>query len=217
MRIFSFIIALSMIFRQMPKSEVLILVNKEHPCSKIYIENVENSLCPVLHTRRDGRPTQMLRKEAATALDALLAEADKAGFDITVTSGYRSASYQERIYSLRYSKYIGNGDSASVAAAKTERYIAPPYCSEHHTGLAVDMHSLSNAEKSFADTPEYAWLCKHAPLYGFILRYPKGKESITGYAFEPWHFRYVGLYAKEITEKGLTLEEYIMSKNDDKF
>ena len=189
--------------------DALVLVNKTHPCTEEYEASVLESLEPVLHTRADGRPTQYLQKEAAYALDALLYAADEAGYDITVTSAYRSREFQRQIYDFRREWYVSKGFDDDNAERLTEKYVAPPGCSEHHTGLCVDMHSLSSAETSFADTDEFLWLSQNAPKYGFILRYPKGKEDITGYAFEPWHFRYVGAAAKFITENGLTLEEYL--------
>ena len=90
-------------------------------------------------------------------------------------------------------------------------WVAPPGNSEHHTGLALDFVSNESTElnKSFADTKAAKWLLENAESYGFILRYPEGKEDITGYMYEPWHIRYVGVdIAKEITEAGITFEEY---------
>ena len=85
-------------------------------------------------------------------------------------------------------------------------YSAKPGYSEHQTGLAFDINSIRD---SFADTKEGLWLAKNAHIYGFILRYPKGKESITGYKYEPWHYRYVGVsVAQYIFENQITFEEY---------
>ena len=194
------------------ENKYLVLVNKDNPFPIEEEMKIEKELEPVLHTRKDGRPTQYMQREAALALDALLYAADDAGFNITVTSAYRSREYQQKIYDLRLDGYISAGADSEKAQRLTERYVAPPGHSEHHTGLAVDMHSIHSAETSFADTPEFAWLCENAPKYGFILRYPKGKEEITGYAFEPWHFRYVGACAAEITRCGLTLEEFLKAR-----
>jgi len=196
------------------KSDRLILVNKQHPCSAEYEAYAKENLAPVFHTRADGRPAQYLQKDAACALDALLYSAEKAGYDISVTSAYRSREYQAEIFNTRRAMHVSAGKDNDEAVRLTERYVALPGYSEHHTGLAVDMHSMTSAEVSFADTEEFRWLCENAPKYGFILRYPKGKEDITGYAFEPWHFRYVGQCAVEIANSGLTLEEYLtLQKN----
>lgn len=206
-------LALVMLLSLVPSGEkYLVLVNKDNPFPVESEKAVIGELAPIFHTRRDGREMQYMQKDAATSLDALLAAADEAGYTITVTSAYRSREYQAKIYGIRREKYIAAGYDADAAAAMTERYIAPPGYSEHHTGLAVDMHSMASAETSFADTDEYKWLIAHAAEYGFILRYPRGKEDVTGYAFEPWHFRYVGACASKIMENGLTLEEFSKEK-----
>jgi len=192
-----------------PADKYALLVNKDHRISPEYESQVISELEPIYHTRRDGRSVQYLQKDAARALDALLFDADNAGYNITVTSGYRSEKYQKEIYDLRRSYYISKGKSESEATRLTEKYVAPPGFSEHHTGLAVDMHTLPSAEVSFSETEEFLWLCENAANYGFILRYPRGKEDVTGYGFEPWHFRFVGDAAKKIAESGLTLEEYL--------
>lgn len=196
------------------KPDPLVLVNKNNICTPEYEAAAIDALEPVLHTRADGRPMQYLQKEAAYALDQLLFAAEKAGYNITVTSAYRSRKTQTRIYDFRRERYVSKGIDEENASRMTERYVAPPGYSEHHTGLAVDMHSMASAEVSFADTDEFRWLCENAPKYGFILRYPRGKENITGYAFEPWHFRYVGDAAKYITENGQTLEEYLEDRTE---
>ncbi len=113
---------------------------------------------------------------------------------------------------------LASGLSEEEARTKTEGYIALPHASEHTTGLAVDITSnaLANQEGNsgllpdLENYPEGLWLKENAPKFGFVLRYPKEKEAITGINFEPWHFRYVGIEnAMYMTEKNLTLEEYI--------
>ena len=148
-----------------------------------------------------------------------LMEAGKAaGMDFTMVSGYRSIEQQQTNYDVNYQNYLASGLSEEEARTKTEEYIALPNASEHITGLAVDITStaLANQEGNsglFPDLenyPEGLWLKENAPKFGFILRYPKAKEAITGINFEPWHFRYVGIEnAMYMTEKNLTLEEYI--------
>ena len=148
-----------------------------------------------------------------------LMEAGKAaGMDFTMISGYRSIEQQQTNYDVNYQNYLASGLSEEEARTKTEEYIALPNASEHITGLAVDITStaLANQEGNsglFPDLenyPEGLWLKENAPKFGFVLRYPKEKEAITGINFEPWHFRYVGIEnAMYMTEKNLTLEEYI--------
>ena len=148
-----------------------------------------------------------------------LMEAGKAaGMDFMMISGYRSIEQQQTNYDVNYQNYLASGLSEEEARTKTEEYIALPNASEHITGLAVDITStaLANQEGNsglFPDLenyPEGLWLKENAPKFGFILRYPKAKEAITGINFEPWHFRYVGIEnAMYMTEKNLTLEEYI--------
>ena len=148
-----------------------------------------------------------------------LMEAGKAaGMDFTMVSGYRSIEQQQTNYDVNYQNYLASGLSEEEARTKTEEYIALPNASEHITGLAVDITStaLANQEGNsglFPDLenyPEGLWLKENAPKFGFVLRYPKEKEAITGINFEPWHFRYVGIEnAMYMTENNLTLEEYI--------
>ena len=148
-----------------------------------------------------------------------LMEAGKAaGMDFTMVSGYRSIEQQQTNYDVNYQNYLASGLSEEEARTKTEEYIALPNASEHITGLAVDITStaLANQEGNsglFPDLenyPEGLWLKENAHKFGFVLRYPKEKEAITGINFEPWHFRYVGIEnAMYMTENNLTLEEYI--------
>ena len=148
-----------------------------------------------------------------------LMEAGKAaGMDFTMVSGYRSIEQQQTNYDVNYQNFLASGLSEEEARTKTEGYIALPHASEHTTGLAVDITStaLANQEGNsgllpdLENYPEGLWLKENAPKFGFILRYPKEKEAITGINFEPWHFRYVGIEnAMYMTENNLTLEEYI--------
>ena len=148
-----------------------------------------------------------------------LMEAGKAaGMDLTMVSGYRSIEQQQANYDVNYQNFLASGLSEEEARTKTEEYIALPHASEHTTGLAVDITStaLANQEGNsgllpdLENYPEGLWLKENAPKFGFVLRYPKEKEAITGINFEPWHFRYVGIEnAMYMTENNLTLEEYI--------
>jgi D-alanyl-D-alanine carboxypeptidase len=130
------------------------------------------------------------------------------GIEIKMTTAYRSYDFQE----ILYNNYVSQS-----GAEEADRFSAKPGQSEHQTGLAVDVSSSSvgyELTDAFGDTSEGKWLAQHAHEYGFILRYPDGKEAITGYMYEPWHLRYVGLFvANEIYQKGFTLEEYILENN----
>jgi hypothetical protein len=139
-----------------------------------------------------------LRKEAALALDNLKDAARDAGISMPVASAYRSYALQETLYN-DYVKKDGK--------AKADTYSARPGYSEHQTGLAVDFSPIDDA---FKDSSQYEWLVKNAHRFGFVLRYPEGKDSVTGYTFEPWHWRYIGVEAAtDMYTKGeSTLEQY---------
>lgn len=136
--------------------------------------------------------------EAKAALDKMFAAAKaEQNLKMWVCSGFRSYTVQKSLYN----SYVRR-DGAKAA----DRYSARPGYSEHQTGLAFD---INYADYRFKNTSEAKWLAANAYKYGFILRYPEGKESITGYMYEPWHYRYVGVEsAKKIFDSGLTLEEY---------
>ncbi|MBQ7860248.1 MAG: M15 family metallopeptidase, partial [Faecalibacterium sp.] len=109
-------------------------------------------------------------------------------------------------------KWKNTGLDEAAATEKAKTVVTPPGCSEHNCGLAADINSPEYypLEEPFKNTKAYAWLCAHAEEYGFILRYPKDKEDITGIIYEPWHWRYVGVEnAKAINASGLCLEEYV--------
>jgi len=145
-----------------------------------------------------------MRKEAAEALKELFAAAEEDGIHLAGVSAYRSHAYQKALFES-YVKRDGY--------EKARTYSALPGTSEHETGLAIDVSGSDGkcaAEDCFAGTPEAEWLEDNAHRFGFIIRYPKGKESITGYQYEPWHLRYVGKEAAEdIAKQGITLEEYL--------
>jgi D-alanyl-D-alanine carboxypeptidase len=189
----------------------LTLVNKENPCGTDYVPE-DLSVIPAELTLY-GKEVQM-EPAAALAAEALIRELHAAGFeDIRITSGYRSYEYQQ----ILFNTYLGNEMkkhpdwTLEQCSAEVLTYSALPGESEHQTGLCVDLISIENVvlDETFAQHPAYAWLVDHAHFFGFILRYPEGKEGITGYSYEPWHFRFVGLEtAAKIHKKGLTLEEF---------
>lgn len=123
-----------------------------------------------------------------------------------VREGYRTAEEQQEILDDKIQSYINQGYSQVKAERTAKEWVALPGTSEHQLGIAVDI----NADKSKCSNEEvYAWLAENAYKYGFILRYPMGKQEITGTSYEPWHYRYVGIEAAyEINERGICLEEY---------
>lgn len=173
----------------------LILVNQSCP-----LQGAQGrQLVPV----STGHPELLLRREAAAALQAALRALSAQG-QIVPVSGYRSRAEQARLYvdSLRE-----NGE------AFTRQFVALPDCSEHQTGLAIDLGLQAESIDFLCPDFPYDGICQRfrqaAPHFGFIQRYPAGKESVTGIAHEPWHFRYVGLpHALLMAQQELTLEEY---------
>lgn len=123
-----------------------------------------------------------------------------------VREGYRTAEEQQNILDDKIQAYINEGYSKARAEKAAKEWVALPGTSEHQLGIAVDI----NADKSKCSNDEvYVWLAENAYKYGFILRYPQGKQEITGTSYEPWHYRYVGVEAAlEIYERGICLEEY---------
>lgn len=139
-----------------------------------------------------------VNKEALAALNKMIAAAKKDKIKLTVISDYRSYESQKN----KYESYVKESGKKEA-----DRFSARPGHSEHQTGLAFDLNSL---KESFAETKEGKWIAAHCSDYGFIVRYPKGKENITGYMYEPWHIRYLGVEtAKAVYDSGLTLEEYL--------
>lgn len=146
---------------------------------------------------------RQLRKEAAGALEEMFIAAENDSTPLAGVSAYRSHTTQKSLFE-RYVKRDG--------LEKARTYSAFPGTSEHETGLAIDISGSEGkcaAADCFAGTKEALWLEEHAHEFGFIIRYLKGKEAITGYQYEPWHLRYVGTeLAAELKESGETLEEY---------
>ena len=143
-------------------------------------------------------PTGALNPNALAQFNKLSQDAAKLGLSIKCSSGYRSFYDQERIY---------NNYVAIDGIVKADTYSARPGHSEHQSGLAIDVNSI---DYTFLNTPECDWLAKNAHKYGFIIRYPLGKEAYTGYSYEPWHIRYLGVdTATAVYNSGLSLEEYL--------
>ncbi len=188
------------------KEYFLALVNKNNPTPG-YEYEPENII-----EINDPNKTYWLDSTAAKAVEAMLMEMQAAGFtDIYVTSGYRSYNYQSILYENYVNSEMKNGLSREEAEQKASTYSALPGTSEHHTGLAIDLMQLGGTlDESFADLEVYDWLLANAWKFGFILRYTEDKVDVTGYVFEPWHWRFVGRdTALEILRSGEALEEYL--------
>lgn len=190
--------------------DVTVLVNKKNMLDSSYVplkmyvvdENEGN-----FHQFKDASLKPMLRSDIKEYVDKLINDAQGLGLPIIVDSGYRSYNYQQVVLDALIKE---KGDEAF-------KLVALPGASEHQTGLAIDFAYYENGiynDEVKENDKEAIWLKNNAWKYGFILRYPKGKENVTGYNFEPWHFRFVGLkLAKYLFKNDLTLEEYYKNSN----
>ncbi len=151
-----------------------------------------------------GGDRNKLRDIAADALDDMVKAAAESSCDIQSVSAYRSIAYQKDLFN-----YYAQRDGVE----KANKYSSKPGYSEHHTGLCVDLSSPSmgfGLDQSYGDTPEGKWLEENAAEYGFVIRYPKDKENITGYTYEPWHLRYLGIpLARYLKQNNLCYEEFL--------
>ena len=166
-------------------------------------------------TKECGSQTAVNKTLQTPACDAFL-EMQKAaaadGVTVWMQSGYRSVSYQKKLYDNKTQYYRNKGLSEAAAREKAAAIVNPPGCSEHNCGLAADLNSPEHTglDEGFENTTAFRWLCEHAVEYGFILRYPKGAEDKTEITYEPWHWRYVGREnAAKISASGLCFEDYI--------
>lgn len=163
-------------------------INKYHLLNKDF---KANDIVKVSSTY--GYEGNSLNKEAYDAFKKLANDAKKEGHTIVILSSYRTYEYQEKLW---------NKD-------KDDDYVARPGASEHVTGLAMDVSDFNDKNDSFKDTESYTWMINNCHKYGFILRYPEGKENITGYSYEAWHYRYVGIeLATKIYNENITFDEY---------
>ena len=164
------------------------LVNKYHLLNKDF---QANDIVNVSSTY--GYANNSLNKEAYEAFKQLANDAKKEGHTIVILSSYRTYEYQEKLW---------NRD-------KDDDYVARPGSSEHITGLAIDVSDFNDKNDSFKDTESYTWMVNNAHKYGYILRYPENKENITGYSYEAWHYRYLGIdLATKVYNEGITYDEY---------
>lgn len=145
-------------------------------------------------------------------LQAMIDDCKAAGLSPLICSSFRTMEKQQSLFDKQIAKYTSQGYSEEDAEVEAAKLVAIPGTSEHQLGLAVDIVSLNdqNLNESQENTPEQKWLMENCYKYGFILRYPQSKSEYTGIDYEPWHYRYVGKeVAKEITEQGICLEEYL--------
>ncbi|MEG1049167.1 MAG: M15 family metallopeptidase, partial [Oscillospiraceae bacterium] len=181
------------------------LVNQTNPLPEGY----------TIETRRIKGTEKDYDVRAADSLEAMLLDAEKAGFKMYLVSTYRTVAYQQGLFDRKINEYKNAGYDDATAREEAAKWVAVPGYSEHNLGLAADIVSStwynnnSDLTAEFENTKHFEWLVNNCTKYGFILRYPKGKESITGITYEPWHYRYVGVEAaKYITENNITLEEF---------
>ena len=183
--------------------EILALVNKSYALPSDY-EPHDLVVPDVRFPFTEFHEKKQLRKEAAIALEELFSAADREGIELFAVSGYRSYERQEAIFAA-YVEQHGEEHANTFSARAGE--------SEHQTGLVMDVSSQDvgfDLVTEFGETKAGKWVAENAHKYGYIIRYPKGKEHITKYQYEPWHLRYVGVNAAtEIYENDLTLEEYL--------
>ncbi len=183
----------------------LIIANKQYPLPESYEVNVSYV-----------SGSYRLDSRIVDAYNSMIAGAKEDGITLKIISGFRTYQGQTTLFNNKVNKYLNQGYSREKATELAAQYVAPPGTSEHLTGLAVDLISTnwysynSDLNSNFENTKEFEWLYNNCAEYGFVLRYPKDKEAITGYSYEPWHYRYVGVEAaKEIMSNKICLEEYV--------
>ncbi len=186
------------------------LINEEFPLPEGY----EPSLIPV-------QGTFMMDERCAQYAKEMIAAAEEDGVKLKVVSAYRSLQKQQENLEAYILRLKNEGFSSSEAESLARDEIAEPGTSEHNAGLALDIltedwwETHDDVTADFENTEEYLWLSANAHKYGFILRYPKGDEGVTGYAYEPWHYRFVGIYyAGEIRRSGLPFEYFYIGAKE---
>lgn len=194
---------------------LLMLVNKDHKLSASYAPSL--TTIPAKYYSSAGKDRRF-DSRAALYLENFITDARKAGYNVNIISGYRTYQYQKSNFDRHVKAYMAKGETKAQAEAHTAQSVAPPGTSEHQTGLAADIitsdwyNKHSQLTEDFDKTAAFKWMYNNCSKYGFILRYPKNKESITKYEYEPWHYRFVGVSdAKKIMSSGKCLEEYVKS------
>lgn len=181
----------------------LVLVNKQHPIPDDY----ELKLGSI----KTSRGSMKCDRRIIADLEKMIEDARKDGINLVICSPYRPSTRQKYLFNKKVKVYVKSGNSYMDSYYLSAQAVNIPGSSEHEIGLALDIVSdrYSGLNEGFADTDAGKWLAKHCMEYGFVLRYPKGKESITGIEYEPWHFRYVGKEAAEyMSSENICLEEF---------
>ncbi len=182
----------------------LTLINRSHPLPDQF--SVKTATIAASYARDNG---MVYDARAVSNLNAMCAAAEADGVTLLVISSFRTRAKQTSLYNNQINKMRARYPnlSQSEIEAKAGTVSAYPGTSEHELGLAIDFNSV---EETFDKTEQFRWLQAHAEEYGFVMRYAKEKESITGIIYEPWHYRYVGeKHAKKMNDLGYCLEEYV--------
>lgn len=179
-------------------NDYLVLVNKNNKLPKDYIPKDLEQI-----NTKYSNSKQYMRSKAKQAFESMAKDIEKYNLKIIAVSTYRSYEYQDKLFN-NYVKEKG--------IKYANRCSAEAGFSEHQTGLAVDIANITLDYDNFDKTDEFNWVKENAHKYGFIMRYQKNKEDITGYKYEPWHYRYVGDIAEYIYNTDLTFEEYKIIK-----
>lgn len=186
----------------------LVLINKQNG---VTADAAPQDLVAVKHARKEIE----LRKSAEMALEAMFLELQAEGISgVFVTSAYRSYAYQEWLFNRYIEREMAEDPALSRedAREKVLRYSAAPGTSEHQSGLSVDLmcDGMTELDETFASYAVFDWLSENAWKFGFVLRFPEDKTELTGYDYEPWHYRFVGREAAyEMMSLGICLEEYL--------
>ncbi len=202
----------------------LTLVNKEHslaldysPMDLMIVDNNENNF----HEYLDPYMKPLIRRAVLVEFYRMKKEALKEGYNIIIDSAFRTSRYQGRLWDeelkknreeliKKYDDVYDRIEIERMAVRLTDSYVARPGHSEHQTGLAFDMGVMKDNKLYNGDvSEEYEWMKNNAYMYGFILRYPENKKDITGFEYEPWHYRFIGLpHSYNCHENDYTFEEY---------
>ena len=190
----------------------MFLVNSQNPVPDKYCEGIEREL--VYESWRE----YYMDARMAEYMKQMLKAAAEDGHQLVIMSAYRTIDYQQRNFDNSVQDRITNlGMTEEEAYEDTLKEVQLPGYSEHNAGLAADImvkECTDMDSDAFKNTDAYAWLMENAADYGFILRYPEGKEDVTGIIYEPWHYRFVGVYyAKQLADMGITMEEYFEEMN----
>ncbi|MEE1186167.1 MAG: M15 family metallopeptidase [Acutalibacteraceae bacterium] len=180
----------------------LIIANSDNIVTDYYVDLsvIPSEFC------QDGIDFEIDSRAYDDLVDMLNA-AEEDGVHLNVLSSYRSYEYQNTLYQNKVSYYLNMGYEQKEAETAAATVVAVPGTSDHNLGLACDFNYL---EQEFENTDELVWLKENAERFGFVMRYPKGKETVTKIIYEPWHYRYVGTeHAKKMNELNMCLEEYV--------